>query len=423
MKARREDIRLPVVPLGVAGQRYSCHGCGNCCRDFTVQLREADLARLGRQKWEERLGEPVTVEFRGRTFLRQREDGACVFLQADGLCRIHAEFGLEEKPIACQMFPFSVTPGPADAAIGLSFACGSVAASRGAELASHRRDVLRMLESLPETLDPAPIDLAKGLEATDGEVEAIVARIDAWLARGEIPLRIRLDGFAWLAQSLHAARLDRVRGERLVELVSTLVGALPDELALLPVDGPSRGQRRLSRQAVFARVEDPKIGRMMVRGRLRSVIDQLLRSRRFAAGRGEAPALGPEWPAGLRLEGVESVAPVGDSAELAAIDDLVTRWMRAAVRGRRRWGAGHYGFPVTLGLVALAVDVAAAGWLARLCASSRGPGVSLEDVVAAVGRIDRTSGRAPWLGSRPERLRLRYLALDDGLRRTVRWSW
>jgi lysine-N-methylase len=423
MTARHGAIRLPVVPLGVAGQRYSCHGCGNCCRDFTVQLREADLAKLSRQKWEERLGGPVTVEFRGRTFLRQREDGACVFLQTDGLCRIHAEFGLEEKPIACQMFPFSVTPGPADAAIGLSFACGSVAASRGAELFTHRRDVLRMLESLPETLDPAHIDLAPGLEAEAGEVEVAVERIDRWLARAEIPLRIRLDGFAWLAQSLQAARLDRVRGERFVELVATLAGALPDELALLPVDGPSRGQRRLLRQAVFARVEDPKIGRMVARGRFRSVLDQLLRSRRFAAGRGAAPALGPEWPAGLRLEGAETVAPVGDSVELAAIDDLVTRWMRGAIRGRRRWGAGHYAFPLTLGLVALAVDLAAVGWLARLRASARDDGVRLEDVVAAVGRIDRTSGRAPWLGSRPERLRLGWLALDDGLRRTVRWSW
>jgi hypothetical protein len=99
--------------------------------------------------------------------------------------------------------------------------------------------------------------------------------------------------------------------------------------------------------------------------------------------------------------------------------------MRSAIRGRRRWGAGHYGFPVTLGLVSLAVDLAAAGWLARLRASARGEGaaVTRDDVAAAVGRIDRTSGRAPWLGSRSERLRLRYLAIDDGLRRTVRWSW
>ena len=73
-------------------QRYSCHGCGNCCRDFTVQLREDDLRRLREQRWAERLGEPVIVEFRGQAYLRQRDDGACIFWMKDGRCRIHAEF-------------------------------------------------------------------------------------------------------------------------------------------------------------------------------------------------------------------------------------------------------------------------------------------------------------------------------------------
>jgi hypothetical protein len=40
----------------------------------------------------------------------------------------------------------------------------------------------------------------------------------------------------------------------------------------------------------------------------------------------------------------------------------------------------------------------------------------------ALGRIDRHSGRAPWLGSVTERLRLEYFRLDDGLRRIMRES-
>ena len=100
------DRPLPILSLPVREQRYSCHGCGNCCKDFTVQLRERDLQKLREQRWEERLGEPVTVEFRDRIWLRQREDGSCVFLQEDGKCRIHAEFGFAEKPTACQLFPF-----------------------------------------------------------------------------------------------------------------------------------------------------------------------------------------------------------------------------------------------------------------------------------------------------------------------------
>ena len=94
------SVSLPILMLPVSTQRYSCHGCGNCCRDFTVQLRDADLAKLRAQQWEEKLGMPVTTEFRGTLFLRQREDGACIFLMDDGLCRIHKEYGFEEKPIA-----------------------------------------------------------------------------------------------------------------------------------------------------------------------------------------------------------------------------------------------------------------------------------------------------------------------------------
>jgi hypothetical protein len=46
----------------------------------------------------------------------------------------------------------------------------------------------------------------------------------------------------------------------------------------------------------------------------------------------------------------------------------------------------------------------------------------MEDARDALGRIDRHAGRAPWLGSVGERLRLEYFRLDDGLRRIVRSS-
>jgi len=132
-------LPLTVLPLGA--QRYSCHGCGDCCRDFTVQLRPADLERLQAQGWQERMGEEVTMEFRGVTYLRQRADGACVFLQPGGRCRIHAELGLEAKPLACQLFPFVLAPRGDHAMVGLSFACQSVQRNKGASLASHMREV------------------------------------------------------------------------------------------------------------------------------------------------------------------------------------------------------------------------------------------------------------------------------------------
>jgi hypothetical protein len=72
------------------------------------------------------------------------------------------------------------------------------------------------------------------------------------------------------------------------------------------------------------------------------------------------------------------------------------------------------------GLQALALNAACVRWLARLHAAGAGRGApSIDDVRAALSRVDRASGRAPWIGSRAERLRLSYLRLDDGLRRIL----
>jgi len=425
MESRRPDIRLPVVTLAVPEQRYSCHACGNCCRDFTVQLREDDLRRLREQEWEARLGEEVTVEFRGRHYLRQRADGACMFWMADGRCRIHAEFGFEEKPIACQLFPFSVVPGERDAAMGVSFACGSVLQSKGAELASHRSELLRMVERAPETVAaPVPNLLTEGMQAHPAEIDAVVAGIDAWVRRTDVPLVLRLDGLAWLAQSLVRAKLAAVRGERFIELVHVLLGALPDELAHLPMKPASPRQRKLLRQAVFARTEDPKIRGMMSTGRWKTALGQFLRSRRFARAVGFVPRIGVEWAEGIGFAAVERIAPVGASNDLAAIDELLVRYVRATLHGRRAWGAGYYGWPMNVGLAAHIVNVACVGWLARLHAAGRGGDtVDIHDVRAALSRIDRMSGRAPWLGSYGETMRVEWFTMDDGLRRIIAWNF
>lgn len=423
--SKSRDIRLPIVTLAVAEQRYSCHGCGNCCRDFTVQLRPDDLARLSEQGWEAKLGFPVTVNFRGVTYLRQRDDGACIFLMENGLCRIHAEHGYEAKPIACQLFPFSVIPGPREAAMGVSFACASVQESKGADLTSHRRELLRMTERLPESVEaPVPVALADGLVASEGEIDSVIREVERWMQRRDVPLVMRLDGLAWCAQSFAAAKLGGVRGERFAELVSTLLGALPDELAHVPIEPATGRQRALVRQAVFARTEDPKIPALAKRGRLRTTIAQLAASRRFRKGTGIVPRIGSEFAEGLHFESVERVAGIGASTDIAGIDELLVRYIRASLHGRRLWGAGYYGWPVTIGFAAHVLNLACIGWLARVHAAGRSAGVpSLADVRVAVGRVDRMAGRAPWLGTAPERLRLRYLAMDDGLRRTLAWNY
>lgn len=386
-----------------------------------MQLREDDLRKLRDQKWEERLGEPVTVAFRGEMYLRQREDGSCMFLMDDGRCRIHAEFGFTEKPIACQLFPFVPLPATDGVRVGLSFACSSVLANKGADLSAHARELARMVKALPEIDEnPIPPMLNESLRASREEVKSIEQHVDRWLAHEELDLPTKLDGLAWVCDMLGRAQLDKVRNERFADLLDTLFGALPAELAHHPIAPAAYRQRKLFRQAVFARTEDPKIGRVRQAGRIRTAISQFLRSHRFAKGSGIAPMIGEGWPDDVDLAQVESIDAARDVNEARAIEELIIRYARVTILGGRAWGFGYYGWPVILGLKTLALNLACTGWLARLHAAGVGrDAIALEDVQAALGRIDRTAGRAKWLSTPTEKLRLKYLSMDDGLRRLL----
>jgi lysine-N-methylase len=419
-----KPIALPLVVLPVPGQRYSCHGCGNCCRDFTVQLRPADLEKLHAQGWEEKLGMPVTAEFRGVTYLRQREDGACVFLMEDGLCRIHKDYGFAEKPIACQMFPFVPVPDDRRTRVGISFACQSVRENKGAELGTHTPEIDRMTRAVPETrLATYTAMLADAMGAKDGELDTLAHAVDTHLSRGDLTFRDRFDGLAWVAASLGRAKLAEVRATRFRELVALLFSALPGELEHLPLEPVLAKQERLLRQAVYARLEDVQVNKAKAKGRWRTVFAQLLASRAFTRGKGRVPNVARGLLGDVTFDAIRAVPILGESPDRDAIEDLFVRYARGTIVGGRAWGAGYYGWPAVRGLQALVLNIACAAWLARALAASRGhEHVTIDDARDALGRVDRHAGRAPWLGSVGERLRLEYFRLDDGLRRIVRES-
>lgn len=396
------------------GQKYSCHGCGTCCRDFTVELRAADMDKLEQQGWRERLGGEFAVEFGGKKWLKQKPDGACVFLGENGLCRVHAEFGLEAKPLACQFFPFMLSPDGRNTVVGLSFACGSVAASKGASLDSHRAEVKRMAELLPASA-PIPVLLTGGIIATEAEVGAVQAALDEWLAKKTTTPALRWEGFAWLVTSVMRANLSRMRGEKLRELMHTLVGAAEEELPLLDWPAPQPRAWKLLRQAVFFRVEDPKIGELLKRGRMMTALGQWSRSRAWAGGKGVCPEFASDAP--VEFKAFDATHGLFQGSDAAAMDDLLQRWIRASLLGGRAWGSGLYRLPIDQGLGLILVNLLCAMWLARFRAAGRGERTAaLADLVFAIGRVDRASGRAPWLATAGERLRASWLAHSDSLR-------
>ena len=90
-----------------------------------------------------------------RPGLRVKTNGECIFLTADNLCRIHAEHGYTEKPLSCQLFPFSLEPEGEGFRVTVRFDCPAVAKSVGGPPGQYRQDVARiasafMAAGLPE---------------------------------------------------------------------------------------------------------------------------------------------------------------------------------------------------------------------------------------------------------------------------------
>ncbi len=410
---------LPILMPRTSEQRYSCHGCAGCCRDFTVQLRADDIAKLNKQKWEQSLGQSPIVEFRGRKWLRQREDGACVFLEDDGRCRIHAEFGLENKPLACQMFPFVLVPREKGIQVALSYACPSMINNRGADIASHTEEVRRMARLLPE-LEQArtrPVLLNSRLSASRQEEDAVARAFELLLGRVDLPMSQRLDGAAWLTSMLRQARLDNVRDQRLRDLLDWLVQTFEEEIDATGPGIATPRRMKVLRQVVFAHVEDVKVGAVTGRGIGGLAIRQFWRHHLFGRGRGVTPAIARTWPQEIRFDAVDRVEPATEVGELRAIDAVLLRYLRSRILAGRAWGPGYYDLPIITGLEALWTMTAATGWLARLHAGAHSRSeLTAADVEAALLRTDRAAGRAPWLGSRGERLRLAWLAEAGGIR-------
>ena len=89
-------LRLPTI------QNWSCHNCSGCCHQHLIEITEEERQRILDQNWKPAdgipAGQPVVVPHHSSLFrksyrLAHRDNGACIFLRDDGLCRIHAKFG------------------------------------------------------------------------------------------------------------------------------------------------------------------------------------------------------------------------------------------------------------------------------------------------------------------------------------------
>jgi len=84
---------------------WSCINCGECCKRYVVELTADEWVKITNL-----YGFDVTVPGVGRSYLKRRSDGSCIFLYRVGdksFC------GLQSlKPKSCKLWPFYIREKP-----------------------------------------------------------------------------------------------------------------------------------------------------------------------------------------------------------------------------------------------------------------------------------------------------------------------
>lgn len=412
-------LSLPTI------QNWSCHSCGDCCREHEIVVTDAEKQRILDQKWTQADGVPEGMNAferasRGTAYtyrLAHRADGACVFLDEHNHCRIHARFGEPTKPLGCRAFPFTFQPaGDGMIAVGVRFSCPSVAGNEGRAVAEQRGDLQELADMAVAQGDwPAPpISATQQLDWAD--TRRVIDRLREVLCAGERPgLVMRLVHGSFIAGMLGRATFDKVRGRRLDELMDTLIVAAPHETAASVSDIPA--PTNLGKTQFRLVVAQYAVRDTLAAGGLAYRLRKMLTGLRLTRGRGETPAMQEALPAVpfADLEGpFEAASP--------EIDALFARYWQVKLQGMDFCGPACHGLSVIEGLQNLTlmypVSLYVARWIAR---GQKRTTVNLKDAEAALAIVDHNYGRSAMMGRANFRQRVRWLADHDEIVKLAAW--
>lgn len=414
-------LQLPIF------QNWSCHSCGGCCKQHAIEITGEEKARIEGQNWTPAEGVPVgrplfvklgSFPWSKRWRLGHAADGACVFLDSEGRCRIHARFGEAAKPLACRIYPYAFHPAGKSITVSLRFSCPSVVGNRGREVVAQKRDI----QSLQKLVVPAgaekiaPPEISPGQQLDWTDTLKFVAALDQLLAIEGRPVTVKVRQALRLVDLIGQARFEKVRGPQLNEFLEIVTNAAIEEVnAIGPPSEPSgtgRMQFRLL-AAQYARKDTFAEQQAGLANRWRLFQAAL----RFARGTGMVPPLQEQF---AEVPFADLEHPFGGVP--AAADEILTRYLRVKIEGLHFCGAAYYGVPLVEGFQSLALVVPVVLWIARWLAASAGrKSLTTEDVSRALAITDHHHGYSPAFGQRGFRGRVRLLARLDDIAKLVEW--
>lgn len=154
------------------GQNYDCVQCGKSCRMWRIESdphTEKGIAAsaLAARRMEETGVSGVFTKHpeNGSSHLTHHE-GACLFLQGDNRCGVHAHLGAAAKPVVCRKFPFLPVNTPDGVFAGISYYCTAAKANHGRPIEAHAENLKELLPLLNiRATGFAPLSLTAGSNA------------------------------------------------------------------------------------------------------------------------------------------------------------------------------------------------------------------------------------------------------------------
>ncbi|MDR3706980.1 MAG: YkgJ family cysteine cluster protein [Capsulimonadaceae bacterium] len=413
------SIPLKLITTG-SFQRYDCTGCGVCCKGrFAITISKADRDRIVAQKWTDEeldLGGAKLFTKHGDEFvIAHRANGACAFLQDDGLCRIHARYGIAAKPTACRLYPFRLIPAGRQVRVDVRYDCPATAGNDGQPVDGHRRELLSLLKLLtPDQAAELPAPTLFG--ATSLSWRALVLITESYerlLLDISLPITKRLAACINLTSLLRDRRIAKVADGDFDDFVR----ALESTVQMAAVEDPIVRRTPLPMEALVFRHVLGVHGRIDRVGEKASLVGRFGASMNLLGGRGMVPRLYEGFP-DVSFRDIEAFRyePSGDTSL------TIERYLHTHLISMGFFGAGYYGDGYLDGLNALLLTYPLLLWFARAFAGSEGAStLSPANIERALMVVDHQRGQTPLMNTGSERALARYLGDRNVLRSLAIW--
>lgn len=413
-------MELPTI------QNWSCHNCAGCCRQHLIEISEQERKELDRQKWGESGeipgGKPVYVWHSGpvwkkRYRLAHQPDGACIFLNEKGLCRIHAKFGEGGKPLACRVYPYALHPAHSGVTVSLRFSCPSVIANAGRAVV-RQRSALESIrrQTVPERTGAWPDPLiSPGSRTSWNTLDHLVDSLDQELTDETSPFPVRLARTVVWSSLIRGSDFSSAKPGEVRQFLALLRETTHAEVPTFPRDlEPISSVSRLYfRTAIAQYARKDTVADLSGGWRNRYRLFKAIWA--FTKGQGMTPVLQP----GFREVPFECLEPPFRPPGLF-LEELFTRYFRVKLRGLHFFGPAYQGWAFTEGWQSLVLIFPVVCWLARwLAVSEDRDTVTSSDLERAMAIADHHHGYSAALGTSSARRRIRHFVQTGDLQRLL----